>query len=339
MTTKVKTILVGAGKVGAGFADDPVMARHYPYASHAQVLGDHPAIEWGAVVDLDPAVTARVQERWKVPHAGASAKACAYDAELAVIATPPSQRIALLDELPALKAVLVEKPLGNDEAEARAFLDACAKRNILVQVNLWRRADPVLRDLRTKMLETIGELQTAFVVYGNGLHNNGTHMIDMVRMLFGPITKVRSAPESLRDAHGPLPGDVHVSSMLTLASGAVVHLAALDFRKYRENGCDVWGTAGRFSIWQEGLETSAFHVADNRAMQGEREIVSDEPRKIAPSCGRAFYSMYDNLLAAMRGSEELVSTGDSALATTHAVDMVERSAREGGIAIAIAKAT
>ncbi len=326
MTAKVKTILVGAGKVGAGFADDPIMARYYPYAAHAQVLADHPALEWGAVVDLDPAVTARVQERWKVPLAGKSAAETTYAAELAVIATPPSQRVALLDELPSLRAVLVEKPLGKDEAEARAFLDACAKRNILVQVNLWRRADPVLRELKAKMSETIGRLQSAYVVYGNGLHNNGTHMIDMVRMLFGEITKVTAAPGSKRPAHGPLPGDVHVDAMLSLASGAVVHLAALDFREFRENGIDAWGTHGRLSIWQEGLVTSVFRRADNRAMQGEREIVSDEPRAIAPTCGRAFYSMYDNLLAAMRGEEELVSTGESALATTRIVDDVERGA-------------
>ncbi len=335
--TRARTILVGAGKVGAGFADDPVMARHYPYASHAQVLAEHPRVEWGAVVDVDPAVTSRVQERWGVAHAGRTvAEACvAYAPEIAVIATPPDERLRVLAELPTVRAVLVEKPLGLDEAASRAFLDACRERDVLVLVNIWRRADERLRQIARERDAMVGRVQTAFVTYGNGLHNNGTHMIDLVRMLLGEITRVRSAPESLTDAHGPIPGDVHVAATLTLESGLTVHLAPLDFREYRENGIDVWGTHGRVSVYQEGLSTSVYPRVDNRAMTGEREIASDTPTRLDPTCGRAFWAMYDNLFAALDGHAEPCSTGESAMRTTRVVDLVERSAREDGASLSV----
>lgn len=334
---KVRTILVGAGKVGAGFAEDPVMARHYRYASHAQVLAAHPEIDWGAVVDVDDDVTRRVSEGWGVPRTGRSVREACRDwaPELAVIATPPAERVHVLEDLPSVRAVLVEKPLGTDEDESRAFLAACRKRGVLVQVNLWRRADAALRRLAATLGDTLGNVQTAFVLYGNGLHNNGTHMIDLVRMLLGEIVAVRSVPESLRDAHGPIPGDVHVVSVLTLASGVIAHLAPLDFREYRENGVDLWGTRGRVTILQEGLSNSVFPRVSNRAMQGEHEIASDQGRRIEPTCGAAFYAMYDNLLAAMRGGEALVSPGESAIETARVVDLVERSAREGGGALRV----
>ena len=43
---RLRTVLVGCGEVGAGYATDPLMARHYPYATHAQVLAAHPAFAW-----------------------------------------------------------------------------------------------------------------------------------------------------------------------------------------------------------------------------------------------------------------------------------------------------
>lgn len=335
--SRLRTVLVGAGKVGAGFAADPVMAKHYRYASHAQVLAEHPRIEWGAVVDVDRGVVDAVKERWGVPNGGASLAEIVdqYQPELAVLATPPEQRLAALEALRGVRAILVEKPLGTTEESSRAFLDACRARDILVQVNIWRRADERMRELVARRGELLGAVQAAFVTYGNGLHNNGTHMIDLVRMLLGEIATVRSAPESLRPAHGPIPGDVHVSTMLTLAAGLVVQIAPLDFREYRENGIDVWGTKARLTVLQEGLSIALHPRADNRAMSGEREIASDAPVMLPPTCGMAFYRMFDNLLDALDGKGAVWSDGDSAMRTTRVVDLVERSAREGGTALLV----
>lgn len=334
-----RAVLVGAGKVGAGYATDPVMARHYPYASHAQVLATHPELDWGAVVDADPAVAEAVRRRWGVARGGTRlVEVCeGYAPEIAVLATPPEERLSVLSELPSVRAVLVEKPLGRDEPAARRFLDACRERQILVQVNLWRRADDRLRDIRARLGDLLGEVQTAFVTYGNGLHNNGTHMVDAVRMLLGEVASVRSVPESLRDAHGPIVGDVHVAATLVLRTGVTVHLAPLDFRAYRENGLDLWGTRARLTVFQEGLVTSLHEVRENRAMSGEREIASDESVRLEPGCGTAFLRIYDNLLAAIAGREELVSDGESALRSAHVIDLVERSARERGTTLTVAR--
>lgn len=334
MTTRV--VLVGAGKVGASYAADPVMARHYRYASHAQVLAEHPDLEWGGVVDADANVARQVAERWGVPRHGTSVAAVcdAYAPDLAVLATPPADRLATLSALPRLRAVLVEKPLGRDEPESRAFLEAARARDVLVQVNLWRRADARTRELAATLSERLGDVQAVQAFYGNGLHNNGTHMVDVVRLLFGEIASVRSVPESLRDAHGPIPGDVHVHATLVTTSGVVVALVPLDFRAYRENGLDVWGTTGRLTVLQEGLSTDLYPRVENRAMSGEREIASDAPSRLAPTCGDAFWAMYQNVLDALAGRAELVSPGESALRSAHVVDLVERSAREGGRALA-----
>lgn len=337
---KLRTILVGAGKVGAGFADDPVMARFYPYSSHAQVLAEHPDLEWGAVVDTDRGAVDRVRERWNVPRGGANlAEVCrAYEPEVAVVATPPAGRTRLLDDLRGVRALLVEKPLGVTHEEALEFAEACRARRILLAVNIWRRADERLQEIAAHLKDIVGSPQTAFAVYGNGLHNNGTHMVDLVRMLLGEITSVRAAPESLVDAHGPIPGDIHVAATLVVEEKLAVHLAPLDFREFRENGIDIWGTKARVGVWQEGLRVSTSARVPNRAMQGEREIASDEARWTDGTPGKAFFRMYDNLVAAVRGDAALVSPADSAIRTTRVVDLIERSAREDGRVIRVTEA-
>jgi predicted dehydrogenase len=336
MSSRLRTVLVGAGRIGAGYSDDPVMARYFRYATHAQVLVDHPAFEWGAVVDPSEETLARVRERFSVPRAARTPEALPRDwaPDVAILATPPEGRLEALAQMPSVRAVLVEKPLGASTAEAEAFLSHCRARGILVQVNLWRRADEALRALKDGGLSArIGAAQGGFSVYGNGLRNNGTHMVDQVRMLLGEVERAQALGGVAPWRAGPLQGDVHVPFALALAGGQVVSFCPLDFAQYRENSLDLWGTEGRLSIYQEGLGIASYPRRDNRAMSGEREVASDAPSEITPTAGEAFFRMFTNLADAMEGRAELWSDGRSALRTAAVIEAIERSAAEGGALI------
>ena len=190
MSRQFRTALVGLGNIGLGFADDPLTRRHYRYASHAQVLAAHPSFAWEAAVDSNPEVAAQTQARWGIAHAVSTMPdlLSRYDPEVLVLATPPSARIPAVQVCPGLKAVLCEKPLGGTLGEARAFLDLCEARGTLVQVNLRRRCDTLSRKLAVRELEAmIGQPQAVRGLYGNGLLNNGTHLVDFCRMLFGDV--------------------------------------------------------------------------------------------------------------------------------------------------------
>lgn len=329
--------IIGFGKQGQGYADDPVMARHYRYAVHAQVMAEHPGIDWRCVVDPAPEALAAARDRWGVPACAASARELgeiADSIELAVIATGPEARLDLIDAFPALRAVLVEKPLGRTLAEGQAFLDACAARGIAVQVNLWRRADAALRALAAGGLaEAIGTLQGATMLYGNGLVNNGTHMIDMARMLFGEPLRAHLLGLDAGFVEGPIPGDRNPRFALTMTGGAVVDFMPVRFAEWRENGLIAWGTQGRLDVLNEGLSLATYPRIDNRAMQGEGEIAHDRPSPIAPTAGTALWAMHDNLLAALAGHAELVSPGASALATARVVEAVARLTPEAPLAV------
>ncbi len=115
---RVRAALVGAGRVGAGYSEDRVMARYFPFATHAQVLAAHPALAWEYVVDRSADVRERVQAKWGVRKALADVADLRSEApvDLVVVATPPTGRLALIESLSGVKAVLLEKPMAVNAA-------------------------------------------------------------------------------------------------------------------------------------------------------------------------------------------------------------------------------
>lgn len=332
MTARLRTALIGFGKMAQGYAADPAMARHYRYAAHAQVLVEHPAFEWHAVVDPDAQAQAIARDDWRVIDTAATAAGLAdrEAIEVAIIATPPHTRLDLVDALPNLRAVLVEKPLGVDAASAARFLEICAARDILVQVNLWRRADDRFRELAGGGLERlIGAPRAVAGFYGNGLSNNGTHMVDMLRMFFGEVDSVQRLGSAPPFREGPIDGDVNPVVALEMRGGLVATLQPMRFHEYRENGLSIWGAEGRLDILNEGLTLHHFPRVANRAMSGEHEIAADAPEALASTAGEALYRMYDNLAAAIDGREELWSTGASALVTSRVVEAIATAPVDG----------
>lgn len=328
---RLRTIVIGFGKIGAGYGNDPVMARYYPFATHAQVLAVHPAFEWGGVVDVSDEALALAREQWRVLYVEKSVRELArqYSPEVAVIATPPQFRSAIIQQLPSLRAVLVEKPLGLNLTEGRRFLEDCHQRKILVQVNLWRRADEGFRALAGgRLTELVGQPQAAFGMYGNGLLNNGTHMVDLVRMLLGEVEAVQAVGGTVPYQAGPIPSDVQVPFILRLRTGLIVMMQPVRFEYYRENSLDIWGEKARLAIMQEGLGIFLYPQRENRAMQGEREIASDQPHMIDSTVGQAFYHMYSNLATAIREGTPLWSPGASALCAGRVIQAIQESARQ-----------
>ena len=330
---RLPTAVIGFGKMASGYALDPMMARYYPYATHAQVLAQHGAFDWRAVVDPNPQAQASARTQWSVPCVAATVSdlgEVASEIEVAVLATPPETRLSLLECLPGLKAILVEKPLGVDAGSTRSFLDACSARGILVQVNIWRRADETFRALAAGSLYAqIGQPQAASIFYGNGLLNNGTHMVDFARMLFGEVESVQRIGSAPPLVEGPLPGDTNPAFALGFASGFCANVLPLRFADYRENGLIVWGRRGRLDILNEGLTLARYPLQANRAMSGEREIAADCPELIPSTVGVALRQMYTNLAQALAGTAALYSSGASAWATSQVVEAVHQAPLSG----------
>jgi len=335
MSAPAPTVLIGFGMIGAGLADDRKMATYFDYASHAQVLRDHPGFEWQAVVDPAPAAQAAARD-WGVPVVAADIHELPANLhpKVAVLACGPGPRAAILAALSGIKLAIVEKPVGIDGATAAQLMADCAARKIAVQVNLFRRADATTRALAAGgLVDRIGDVQAIFGVYGNGVHNNAVHMIDLIRLLAGEVVAVQALGPVSPQANAPIANDGNVAFALTLDNGVIAALQPVDFTHYREVGLDIWGTAGRLEVMQEGLVMRAAPRAKHRALDNAFEVATDAAQPLENTYGRALYAMYENAAAHLCHGETLVSPGESALINELIVDAIAASAATDGARI------
>ncbi len=334
MNETLRTVVVGFGRIADRLADDEQMARHFRFATHAQALRAVAGFRWDAVVDPDEAALRRARERWGIEIAVRDAADLPRDAryDVAVLATPPDRRIAVLDRLPGLRAIVVEKPLGTSLAEAERFAAHVRGRGLVAQVNYWRRFDAGSSAVRG-LSQAFGQPQAAFGLYGSGLRNNGGHLIDLVRMTLGEVAEARALGPARAVPEASIAGDADISFALTLRDATIVTALTLDFRHYREVGLDIWCEAGRLAYMQENLSIRHFPVAEHRALAGAREIASDRPHDLTVLAGDALRDLYIDLHEALRSDRPTSSGLDNALANERVVEAIVESARRGGAAV------
>lgn len=332
-----RAVLIGFGRVAASLGGDARMARWFAKASHLQCLADDPHFELVGIAERSAEARAAARQACSGIRIAADATELAeLEPELAVLAIPPEGRHDAILALPSVMGVMLEKPLG--AAPVRAPVAAlCRERRILAQVNYWRRGDPAMRALVRKRQE-FGRVQAAFGLYGNGLRNNGSHLVDLIRMLLGEIAAVRAISPFAPSPDFPLAGDGELAFALELAEGGLVSVQPLDFRHYREVALDVWGTRGRLAIAQEGLSIQSFPLAENRGLENECEIASDNPTKLPVRAGEAMPELYENLYYALEGEQPLMSSLSSAMATERVLDALLESASANGPRIVLLEA-
>lgn len=320
-------VIIGFGKIAAGYVKDSLMSQHYNYSTHAQVLSDHPQFEWIGIVEPNATVASRAQSEWNIANVFSSVEELTkhLSPDVAILATPPQERLSIVKALPSLKGILVEKPLSLTVSEAYAFTDYCQQKSITAAINFWRRTDELFERLQQGLLfELIGKVQAIFGVYGNGLVNNASHLIDFIRFICGDIEAIQSVPKNYPNYKTPIPSDNHLAFNLLLKD-AIAHFQPINFTHYRECGIDFWGETGKLSIVQEGLKMLHFPRKQNRATQDCFEIANDQPNEIATTVGHALYHMYSNLADAILENTPLKSHLTEGLKNIQIINAIQHS--------------
>ena len=104
-------------------------------------------------------------------------------------------RLAL--EAPSVRAILCEKPLATDAQEGGELVRRANGTGTIVAVAYVRRYAGNMRNLRRRLEEgSLGPVRAVSGWYGNGLLHNGSHWLDLLRMLAGEVEWVE-APHNL----------------------------------------------------------------------------------------------------------------------------------------------
>ena len=121
-------VIIGAGGI--------VTDAHLP----AYRLAGFPV---AGVYDLDPDRACAVANKWDIQSFATLDEAIATPGALYDLALPPGVHLSVLPLLPAGAAVLIQKPMGRDLAEATAILELCRNKHLKAAVNFQLRFSPM----------------------------------------------------------------------------------------------------------------------------------------------------------------------------------------------------
>ncbi|MEM7071882.1 MAG: Gfo/Idh/MocA family oxidoreductase [Pseudomonadota bacterium] len=285
---KLNIALIGCGKIALSYEGDKKTQRFFNYITHAQTIKKHP--NYHMLIAVDPLEKQRKLAKeygFDFVVENIDALDQKQEIDVLVIATPPNLRFELIKNFPHVKAIICEKPLAMTLNEAVAIENFCMQNNIILHVNFWRRYDRSMINLAKGGLhQKIGHLQHGFALYGNGLMNNGIHMIDLIDMLVGPIDMIHKMDDEIKD--NPLLD-------IRLQNHKHISMAPVDFNCYREIYLDLWGQIGRLIIAYEGLNIFYYPKTSNRALENHYEINMDNVEKYPSGAGDALYDLYQTV--------------------------------------------
>lgn len=293
MKHRYRAAIVGCGRIGSDCGHTATGSSRL--ISHAAAYQSSPAAELVALCDVDEGRLARAGARYRVPRLYRDYREL-LDRErpdLVSICTPAQDHARVLSEVlehGAARGVLLEKPLATSMDAALDAVARVKRSRAVVAVNYTRRFVPAYQGLVSQVRSGgLGRIQHVSGLYGKGIFNNGTHLLDLVRWMFGE-------PSSLTVAAVRAPGDDPTLDLhLEWPDGIVMSLHGTDAAAYNVFELDIVGTAGRVRVTDLGHRLERHAVDDTSAAFGFRQLAADAAVEMT-RLDRAIPAAIDNLI-------------------------------------------
>jgi predicted dehydrogenase len=317
---EVRLAVVGAGGIGR---------------SYAEILAASSTAKCVAVVDVDRGAAETMAASLGCDALASVEGLAGVDAlEAVVVCTPPNTHADLATRFARDGVhVLCEKPLSVDRRRAQAMADAAEQAGtVLAMATKFRFCADVARAVDLVESDAIGTVrlvENAFtsrvdmrnrwnsdpaVAGGGVLVDNGTHSVDLIRHVAGPIAEVLAVETSRPDG---LAVEDTAGLHLRTESGIDAHVdLSWSIDKSLADFLRIYGTAGEIRVgWRE----SAW-----RTFGGDWEIIGPGYAK-APAMGGAL----DAFCRAVRGDRATVVPAEEGVAAATCIDAAYESLRRG----------
>jgi predicted dehydrogenase len=300
MTERLRAAVVGAGAIGAsldaGGSETPL--------THA---GGYVAAgcDLRALVDVSDSLGAEAAKWGAAAYRDFGAMMKEVRPEIISFAVPASVRATLMLqalEHHCVKTVIAEKPLAASLDEAIALVAAYQAKQVPLIVNYSRRFVPAWQGL-------IGTSAiSATIRYAKGIKHNGTHAIDLCRMLFGECQS-QSALSGKTDFWSD---DPTVTAFLSFERCPEVILQGLDERCFTLFEADIIGPDYRVIVDQDGRRIRRFGLHLEAGIPPGRRLLQESEQDTG--AGMAMRNLMQHALAVCQGERPFCS-GEDAIAS------------------------
>jgi len=325
----LKVLIIGCGAIAGGYD-----ARHggrEGIFTHAAAYRQDGHFRLAACVDPDATRRQAFRATWAVERDDPTieqALATGTRFDIVSICSPTTQHGADLDQVLAARPALIfcEKPLAPTLAEAKHMVAACREAGVALAVNHTRRWDPAVAALRQELdAGRWGAVRAAVGVYNKGLLNNGSHMIDLLHLLLGPLRLIAVGRANADYAAD----DPSVPALLESTADASVQLVPTQAADYACFELQLLAQHGAVALEDGGLAWRRRQVMDSPYFPGYRLLDAGirQPGRLGEAMTRAVANLRDHV----RSGAPLASTGDSALAAQALCDEIRRRALTGDV--------
>jgi predicted dehydrogenase len=321
-----RVLIVGCGSIAGGF--DAERAAPLDPLTHAGAYTRHGHFHLQACVEPDTARRASFARRWGIEEGFASlAAATAAHAtgafDLISLCSPTAAHAEQIDAALALKPRLIfcEKPVTPTLAQTAALVARCANAGVPLAVNHTRRWAPDVQRLATELHAGYwGTVRSAVGTYNKGVLNNGSHLVDLLHLLLGPMNLMQVGVA----VHDHWSDDPTVPALLQTAEGVPVHLATAHATDYAIFELQITTSNAVITMEDGGLQWRVRRVMDSPHFQGYRVLDDGErlPGEYLQSTTRAVANLHEHLA----NGQLLASTGDTALAAQRLCEEIRRKA-------------
>lgn len=322
--TPLRVLIVGCGNIAGAFdAGRPV--REFPY-THAGAYTRDGRFRLTACVEPDKARRKTFMDAWDIPIGFQSLKEVLDSTgqfDVVSICSPTPCHAHDLDMVLRLKPKLIfcEKPVTASVAETERLALECSKANIALGVNHTRRWAPDISQLQADMQAgQWGQLRSVVGLYNKGILNNGSHMLDLLLLLVGPMDIVKVG----KPIHDCFPNDPTIPVWLEGPRGVPVHLVCGHAKDYAVFELQLIFSHGVLTMEEGGMFWRERHALDSEIFKGYRML--EEGVRRAGGYPRAMLRAVDNIFHAVNQGDLLASTGESALAAQRICEQINQQA-------------
>jgi predicted dehydrogenase len=314
MTEKV--LIIGLGQIGMGY--DLTLPPEDAVYSHARAFSLHSGFRIACGVDPSPSHRALFEQHYRCSaYADLESALVEHMVSVVVIASPTVDHAKTLSKVLSLAtpvAILCEKPLAYDLAEARRMLEECEAVGVSLFVNYIRRADPGAIVIKERIdAAQIAQPIKGVVWYSKGFLHNGSHFFNLLEFWLGSFKRAKILdPGRLWEGRDPEP-DVQVE----FDRGTVVFQAAWE-EAFSHYTIELLSPSGRLK-YEQGGESITWQATQRDSKIVGYQVLSVVPEIIPNGMNRYQWNVVSQLAEALAGNTHNLCTGRQALNTLEAM--------------------
>jgi predicted dehydrogenase len=307
-----RAVIIGAGRIACGY--DAPQSRHV--LTHAHALVKHPRFLLSGITDIDSIRGKKEARKWKTEFFhDTDTMLLKVEPDVVIIATPPDTHANLLQKIAAKKPKLIicEKPVISSKAEGEVLRQYFSQNSIPVIINFSRRFDPTIYRERDMLMKgKYGRVISANAIYSNGFLNNGSHVMDLARFLFGEMTEAK-AFAGIPD-HGE--EDRSIAGFATFERCPQFSFMTGDERLYSVFEFNVFTERKRLQFVNFGVELRVQDVVSDPVFKGFRGLA--KPKTLKTEFSKALPNLFDHVVSVLEGKTAPLSSLEDGIKTQEA---------------------